>query len=959
MRHGLLGMARSNNGDDTTSDKQSYATTVLLEEVATLRKRVKELEDNDTSTGSSTDSNNTPPEASNQDDLVASLRRDLSKSQNEKATMELQFMNQLSALATDHNDAIDELRTKMAKSEGELALLKDSQPKTKDEATLMMEKLKASHEAQMKQLQDDLEAADKELGVHRNDADEFHRKFKELEMEKKALLKEIMDVRSEAENGSIIIGSLRKEMDLMEKNYTDKITKLELQSNENGLKQNRQITTLNNSVVKLENAKSMLLDEITDLRMQLDRDDVIKTNLLRKIEDFNKQQSDTGSVLATASVEKRAKGAESKVVELEKANEKIQAELREMTKSYKTDVSRLEEAASSAENLKIELQRKENNLADVHERCKHLENELKIISTELAREKDAKSEARAELKALQCQRVSSSDALQQHLTEIDAAKMENLALKSSVEKLKNDLDCEKAVAETLKAEIIALKSTGSVVATRKVSTKANFQSMAPAPLSPTPSYKQQGRSLTLSVANSSPLSGRNFQVPARAVSPSMQGNSVKSLAAAFEPSPPGTPRAVFAGFRQAQSKQEPCAPQDAERGLDRQKVEELRLQIEMGERKIIELEGMKQKAHEQKRAEIEELQYQLGQEVEKNAAMEEKLKSQSMVIGELRAEVATLTATRTAIQSLSRKEFEEQSKKDREEILRLRMEMDGLRDELQSEMKEVETLKSEIRSMTLDRINQEENAMGSYDNKIEANQRSFDVEVNALQMQLTKEQMRNARLESDYQIQIKELEDTIEELNFECDKELDAKQAELDMMKHKLAESLDAVAKLESERDQLCISMNTQSNARKTQFDELQSELLQKTAENAQLARDIEKLQMHVKLDEDLSDELEHLREKVKEFEAKQRPSNSGTMKHMESMQVNSLRAENNKLRDTVRQVAMEKQALQTKLNTLIEDKSESKSLQILRERNDSLKLEVDRLTKKLQRRRNEQRFEL
>ena len=179
------------------------------------------------------------------------------------------------------------------------------------------------------------------------------------------------------------------------------------------------------------------------------------------------------------------------------------------------------------------------------------------------------------------------------------------------------------------------------------------------------------------------------------------------------------------------------------------------------------------------------------------------------------------------------------------------------------------------------------------------------------------------------------------------------------MMKHKLAESLDAVAKLESERDQLCISMNTQSNARKTQFDELQSELLQKTAENAQLARDIEKLQMHVKLDEDLSDELEHLREKVKEFEAKQRPSNSGTMKHMESMQVNSLRAENNKLRDTVRQVAMEKQALQTKLNTLIEDKSESKSLQILRERNDSLKLEVDRLTKKLQRRRNEQRFEL
>ena len=980
MHDVLARMKRSNGGNASVSEKQSYSTTVLLEEIVILRKKIKELEDDSSSSGANSSPSVQSTEASNQDDIVASLRKELSQSRNEKAAMELDFMNQISGLASDHDDAVDELKVKMAKSEGELEFLRDTQPKTEDEATKAIHALKAKQATELKQLQDDLAAADVELKVHRDEADELHQKIKDLESHRKSLLEEVSDTRLEVENGAISVSSLQNEMDEMEKHYKGKTLKLESKIRESGEVNSRlqdEIATMSDCVLGLENAKSMLLDEITDLRMQLDRDDDTKASLLKRIDEMSKQQSAGGLVLATAAVEQRAKEAESKVEELEKANQKAQAELREMTVSYKTDVARLDEAVSShetkTEQIKLEVKRKEADLADVQERCVLLESELQTLKMKLAREKAVASDACTELSTFQLQQSAyeqrTSEFLLQYIAEIDEIKLENVALKTEVSTLATNLSSEKTVCESLKVEMTTLKASAAVVSatlaasdvSKKGETMSNGQNVVLTPRSPMASYNSSlGQSFSPSMhrlpsqsVGGSP-SGRNFPPPIRVASP-IHGNSVRTLAAAFEPSSPITTRAGFVGFKQLQTKPTLTVQLDETEEL-RQKVGEI---AEL-ERKLEELEGTRKSQLQSKMKEIEILHHNLTEEMERNSAMEEKLKSQSVIIGELRAEVATLTATRSAIQNLSRKEHEGKSLKDREEILRLSMELDSMREKLETESREIENLKNEIRSMTLERMNQEENDMGTYDHKIAVNRKSYDVEINNLQMQLTKERMRNSKLENDYQIQIKELEDTIDELNFECDKELAEKHAELELMKQKFEDNIDTVKQLESEREQLCMSMNSQSNARKEQFDELQAELMEKSAVNTQLARDIEKLQMHIQNEKELNDELEHLRQKVQELEGRQRPTNTATMRHLESMQVDDLKAENEKLRESARQIALERRALQDKINSILAEKNESRSVQVLRDRNESLKLEVIKLTKKIRKLdKNSSRIEL
>jgi len=946
--HELLGLKRSNGG--ASSEKQSYTTTILLEEIASLRKRVKELEDDTSSSGAHSSPSSHSSDAANFDDIVAALKKDLSKSQNEKANMELDFMNQLSRQTRDHNEAIEELNAKIAKSEREVTLLKDTRPKSKDEAAVAMESLKAAHEAELKQIKDDLAAADKELEVHRKDADELHQKMKDLEEQKKNLSEEVKESRLELENGMIAVSFLRNEVDEVEKHYKIQISKLEVQLRDHGVVQARQqdeIATLNSCVVNLENAKSMLLDEITDLRMQLDRGEEAKANLLKQVDDFNKQQTRGGAILASAAVEQRAKAAEIKIVELEKANQKAQTELREMTMSYKMDVARLEETLSSneakADQLKLDVQRKENDLIRIKERCNLLENEMNSVKADLAREESVSSQADTELTSLQLQRVvyeqRMSQCLMEHVAEIDEVKLENAALQAKVLKYKKMLDTEKDLLENQKVA-------------NNLKTKANIQPwMNPPPMVRTPSnHSISGRCFTPSSIVSPkgsalrvPSPGRSFPPSSHGASPK-QAHSVRELAAAFEPSPRTiTPRAGFVGFKQLKPRPEPVVTSADEIEALQQKAESA-----IKQECQAQVDELQKKALEQKVEEIEELQRNLKEEVEKNAAMEEKLKSQSLAIGALRAEVASLSATRMAIQAFSRKEYEEQSTKDCEEILRLRKELDQAREELELEAKEIVNLKTEIRGLTLERMNEEENAMVEYDDKVAETRKNYSIELNQLQMQITKEQIRNNQLESEYRIQVKELEDTIEQLNYECDRELDAKQAELDIMKYKIDENLDSMKQLESEREQLCLSMNTQSNDRKIQFDELQAELLQATAMNAKLARDVEKLKLQIHNDEAVIEELEHLREKVKCLEGKQRPSNSATLKFMENIQLDDLKAENERLRESLRQTSMDRRLLQDKINGMITEKNESRAVQVLRERNEQLKYEVEKLSKKL-----------
>jgi FtsZ-binding cell division protein ZapB len=60
------------------------------------------------------------------------------------------------------------------------------------------------------------------------------------------------------------------------------------------------------------------------------------------------------------------------------------------------------------------------------------------------------------------------------------------------------------------------------------------------------------------------------------------------------------------------------------------------------------------------------------------------------------------------------------------------------------------------------------------------------------------------------------------------------------------------------------------------------------------------------------------------------------------------LKEENAQLRETIHDIKIERRQLKERLDALTQDKSASRSSQILRERNNVLKEEVEKLTKRL-----------
>jgi uncharacterized protein (DUF342 family) len=91
---------------------------------------------------------------------------------------------------------------------------------------------------------------------------------------------------------------------------------------------------------------------------------------------------------------------------------------------------------------------------------------------------------------------------------------------------------------------------------------------------------------------------------------------------------------------------------------------------------------------------------------------------------------------------------------------------------------------------------------------------------------------------------------------------------------------------------------------------------------------------IHQRRIQDLEDEI---------LEHKQSGKNQGERDAFAKIQT-----ENVKLRDSIREVKSDRRALQEKLNSLLEERSSSRSAQVLRERNQALKHEVEKLTKRL-----------
>jgi chromosome segregation ATPase len=224
-------------------------------------------------------------------------------------------------------------------------------------------------------------------------------------------------------------------------------------------------------------------------------------------------------------------------------------------------------------------------------------------------------------------------------------------------------------------------------------------------------------------------------------------------------------------------------------------------------------------------------------------------------------------------------------------------------------------------------------------------QRSYEAQINKLQVELTQTQITKKELEKELITKISALEDELEALEAEAEDELEAKEKEMQVLIENLVGKDARIAQLESQHNQICSSINDVSTSRQDEMEELQAELIAMTSKTSAQAREIQSLRMKCDELEARKDDYEKkLKSRIHDLEEEI----ADVTRNVRSQDVEHLRGENNKLRDAVRELKLERVQLKDRLDALASDKSSSKSAQVLRERNIVLKDEVEKLTKRL-----------
>ena len=295
-------------------------------------------------------------------------------------------------------------------------------------------------------------------------------------------------------------------------------------------------------------------------------------------------------------------------------------------------------------------------------------------------------------------------------------------------------------------------------------------------------------------------------------------------------------------------------------------------------------------------------------------------------------------------------QFDEQIDKLTEDLMNCQMRMADMEMEYSLKIKDLEgklkSKKTELEEMQkeIDSL-QQALQLSATNGEKEANlHKQYDAEINRLSVQLTHVQMSKAEGDMVHMQRLKELEAEIESLESEAEKELDAKQVEIDALKKELQHKEVQISNLESERTQLCTNIKDVSFSRKEEMQELQDELLDLTTKTKSQAREIEALKLKIHEFESRKENVAALAQKrIHELEEQVRER-----EHMGRDNLIELKAENMQLRETIRDVKLERRSLKERLEALTQDKSTSKSAQVLRERNNVLKTEVEKLTKRL-----------
>lgn len=165
-------------------------------------------------------------------------------------------------------------------------------------------------------------------------------------------------------------------------------------------------------------------------------------------------------------------------------------------------------------------------------------------------------------------------------------------------------------------------------------------------------------------------------------------------------------------------------------------------------------------------------------------------------------------------------------------------------------------------------------------------------------------------------------------------------------MTRKLAEKEEAIDRMEEEKVQMRSNVANMSSSKKDQLEELQSELFDMSSKNRNQSREIIMLKTKIdEMDAIRDDRFEKQQDRIEELEDEITKLYSEGSRKFDKESVSKLQAENHHLRETLRELKLERRQLRDRLDS---EKSSSRSSQVLRERNAKLKHEVEKLTRRL-----------
>jgi chromosome segregation ATPase len=959
MRDGPPRSPRSGGSPSGENTSSVGSASTLLREITTLRGRLTELED-DTRSSVCDDSN----------DLSNMLRKELSKVEHEKAKIEREFMNQLSGLARENHNVVSKLEDKLSESENQNATLtrllksineeKDQESVTADDEVKSLrfkveeernarekeggahakeceqieeahakeiDQIKEAHAKEIEQMNTNLASADIEIADSRRELDHLHEEVDGLSSRRQDLLEEVTATKLNLSREMKISESFSAQLKESEK--SEELLRLELaEKNAYVDAKNEELGEMNDSIIVMEEHKEMMKLEITDIRKQLLKEEELNSELKARNEEL---QTPVSSKCTSTQTEQ--KGAVS-------------------------DEIRPPMSPSEREQLEDGVTKLEERLQRMQSKFSEKDQTIDILAGNLSEERKLSKKLKSELRRLKGKSTDSSD------TPIEQRIANEKRKSSTVKECQSEIDFLRNTNKVLNDEIKSLRrQNGNTVGNTQRSSSPDSRSQSnrsqspqprvrPNPMTPPPAARKG--TINGPASPRTPVSGmvarferKNYDLPPQ--TSDGDDETAVTLPTALEIVDDLLERETVAGLQEKLSNEEALVAKlraDLETvSMQANSSTNIELKLEESEQEIERLRILVE--------DYEEQQSELEMEIQRSD-IDRRL--QDREIERLQSE-----ANDTRDQAYMQEEKKSEEDGNDEELIRLRAQVAALQPELDRTLTEIEKLQCEVDRLrvalkseqlaSLQLVQQAQKQASDEDSLSVSvkDQKTYESEINFRMVEFTKIQMDKAQMEMEYMGSIKELETVIEALEVEADAELDEKQKELDELRSILSIKEGDIARLENEKAQICSSMKNASFSRKDDMEDLQVELLEATFKTTQQTREIQSLKAQIESFESRKGDLDKkLQGRLRELEDEVNSTRQASNGQVSRQEFDDLKADNNDLRDSVRNVSVERRRLQERLDALVTDKSSSKSVTVLRDRNTALKKEVEKLTKRL-----------